>query len=600
VSYLQMAETPLPDLTSAIISVWVKCSGKLVKDEEKIKHPWNEAWFPEDMRKTAGKKEIFYPGLSYYWTITHDGTMNGPPHLWPRPPGGDTLLGHALVENGYLDDFVPFITFGDPNLSYDRVEWKKKTLRTDMYILQLGGRGVATDVICQFPESVGAEQGIVPPSMIGVHKGKLRIILQTKDKADLKGYAWAVAKSDRIRVQTPYVGLPPDPRQAWAYVDVLNLYPRLTSIFSGQNFFYEDVSVQYACQHPETFVMDTDVDIADGKWHHILLSFDLNGTVNTEATGPAGLAPWPGPFGQYSGPNGDRDVNRLPFPESGAPNEDTGEFGVADGGTISSTCKAWLAVDDKLITGRNLNHSGAWDELKGKKGETGQTGEALLLGLEAENPNAILPPNAFLAPFGECREGLTTSLTRWERFYRTHLGGWTGPAAIIEESEEMRRYDHPRPKYQFSPSALPVKGHPIGIPAGEHFIDHNGHIYMAELQIWANKTLDVTEEENRRLFIKKDKDDNLIPVGPRISNEKLGRPEIRLRGTGNWKHGYNTGTIGVRLVAEGTPEQKKEKINEGQFEPEGQIDRHRPDPMIEAEKPPEASASSFSADEAAE
>ena len=211
----------------------------------------------------------------------------------------------------------------------------------------------------------------------------------------------------------------------------------------------------------------------------------------------------------------------------------------------------------------------------------GKTGKALLEGLDKQ---AILPPSAFLAPFKEIRTQMTTSLTLWERFYRTELGGFTGPACKIEDTGEKRRYDHDRPEYEFTPEALPTAGFPVCIPAGEKMVDYNQNIILAELQIWADQSLDVSDESNRRLFIKENDKGELVPASMRKAAEKLGKPHVKLHGTSNWKKGYNTGTLGVRIIGEGTPDERKEKIEEGQFTPTGQIDRYKPDPKLEAKK----------------
>jgi hypothetical protein len=374
--------------------------------------------------------------------------------------------------------------------------------------------------------------------------------------------------------------------------------------------------MQECGQHPETFIMDTGVRVNDGKWHHVVVCFSFSGEAATaptntgggtgatappapgtspppqsgnssasgaifsQATGPAGTPPYPGTYGQYSGPKGEFEFGGLTNP--GAPYEEVGKYGPADGGEIKSACRAWIAIDGKTLKGKALNHSGAWNTLLGKNG-----GQKLI---DALHPHAILPPNAFLAPMAEVRSQMMTSGTQWERDYRTLLGGATGPAAIIGVTHEKRQQDYDRPVYDYTPTALPTFGMPISIPAGVGFgspkdgsaTDWNEETEMAELQIWANKTIDLDVPKNILLFITKDGEPE---VNFKAVEKVLGKPEIRLHGSGNWKNGNNTGTLGYKITGSGRT-RKKKKIPEGQFKFKGKIDRKLPDPEIKDYKPP--------------
>jgi len=619
-SFLEMKKAPLPDMTSGIISFWVKCQGGGKPD------PWKPEWTPPKIEtELKPNQQLALSGGSYWEILTVSGGQFGQPHLFPYPPGpyASQSVFQAEPPATFKNNFLPFITFGDPELPYKRVEWKLREIESKLF--HFGPPRVGFwSLHSQFPEMAGGdgEKGIVPPSMIGLYTGAfkgegdavgeysercLRIILQTKNYAQVKGYAWAQSKAAQVPVLTPIgdpkFGLPLDPARflpnvhAWVdfYIaETLTGEPRPD--YRGEAIWYEDVSMLEFGQHPEAFVMDTGIDVGDGEWHHVLISFDLSGgaasspsssgggsggsnlgspptdgssgstgAVNAEALGPAGRAPLPGPYGQYSG-WGPADV-------TAPPREDVGKYGYAEDGKIDSKCRAWVAIDGKNLTGKRLNHSWAWRHCERTTSKSGKTGKAVLATLDK---NAILPPNAFWAPLREIRECMVTSLTRWERFYRTHLGGVTGPAAIISPSNEPRRLDYNRPNYEFTPGPLPVAGMPIGIPVSNTIKNMGEVVFMAELQIWANKSLDTSKMDNVRLFLTEKGE-------PEVSYKKvervLGKPEIRLHGTENWKSGKNTGSTGARTVGSGGM-RKKEMIAAGQFEPDGTIKRHLPDPVL--------------------
>jgi len=599
-SYLEMESAPLPDLTSAVISLWFRAGSGGPGDS------FPDSWQPEHLDSILGTNETAYGGASYWPTGIAQIVS---PIVFTYPFGAGTT---------FKDGVAPLICFGDPAIPYDRVEWQKRSIGAPIW--QFGKGNVPQTLVAQYPVVVSADIGIVPPSYIGVRGGKLRIVLQTRNKARYTGCAWAQSNSETVTVMTPLVGdvrlhpaLAPGVPSGWR--DFGADYGQ----YRGYNFWYDDVSRLECAQHPEAFVMDVDVFVGDNKWHHLLLSFDLGGgdpldptplqpggggdatdtgggdgggggddtgggggddaplslggMVNASATGPAGYPPHPGTYGQYSGSNGEYALNPISNDPriSGAPFEDCGVYGYADGGTITSACRAWVAVDGKNIKGKSLNHAGAWNELVQKGGQ------ALL---DTLDPNAILPPNAFLIPFAEIRSSMTTSKTAWEREYRTILGKFTGPACRISVTSEPRRLDYARPSYEFTPGPLPVGGQPIAIPAGKMFGEDkwNTHVYTAELQIWANKTIDTSVKSNIELFIT---DEGEAEVNFRKVEAVLGKPEIRLHGSGNWKKGRNTGSTGYT-----TDDNDKRSPNEaGQFDPVDKIIRHYPDPKIPVADP---------------
>lgn len=115
-------------------------------------------------------------------------------------------------------------------------------------------------------------------------------------------------------------------------------------------------------------------------------------------------------------------------------------------------------------------------------------------------------------------------------------------------------------------------------------------IEVAELQIFADLTLDTSVESNRRAFIDFiDAGKNFLrPVDPKKTEELLGvRPHILLHTQSNWQQGRNTGSIGLKRnppPAEGNEIIEDEIIEAGQFEPNGIINKWMPDPVLHADE----------------
>jgi hypothetical protein len=148
----------------------------------------------------------------------------------------------------------------------------------------------------------------------------------------------------------------------------------------------------------------------------------------------------------------------------------------------------------------------------------------------------------------------------------------------------------------FGPNSVP--SNPVQTPgplsANRAIDDHGGteaiqpikNVELADLQIFTGVTLDTSVDSNRRAFV----DANGLPVPPAAtavvvepgappstvvggSIELLGKkPEIVLRGSGNWIGGRNTGTLGM--------DNNGTLIPSGQFVPTGRIIRYVPDPQL--------------------
>jgi len=160
---------------------------------------------------------------------------------------------------------------------------------------------------------------------------------------------------------------------------------------------------------------------------------------------------------------------------------------------------------------------------------------------------------------------------------------YTGSAGQIAYSYQAARYDDrtmipvgPVPSYSLGNMSVPAGD--IGMPSHGKYVDKIRHCEMAEFQLFTGKTLDTSEESNRRLFLDFKRDANgtvipdgdgnarLKPVKPAIAEEKLGRPDINMNGSTKWIKGTNKGSG-------------------GSFKPIGEIKKYKPDPAI---RPPAA------------
>jgi hypothetical protein len=302
----------------------------------------------------------------------------------------------------------------------------------------------------------------------------------------------------------------------------------------------------------------------DGAWHHLLFSFDISGSVTS--TQPADT------------------INGRP--------------------ATTTTCKAWLAVDDKNYTGMALQRrlklpDGLIAPMLPGVPSSGVIpfGPVTSYSRDSFTPalgeNAILPQNVWVRGFtGNPRTGLpryvsTTSISSgsyyvpagdfnalewtgliWPLYADKAPGKWLPTLTPARPTVPDPATTLDLPTYSCSGFMLPTADQPIGIPASKTHLEHNTGLEMAELQIWANQTLDTGIPENRRLFI----DVDGKPTSMSVAEKVLGMPDIKLHGTGNWKKGKNTGKTGYD--DEGQP------IAAGQFEPTGSIEKFLPDPEL--------------------
>jgi hypothetical protein len=425
---------------------------------------------------------------------------------------------------------------------------------------------------------------MIPQSFIGVDKdGYLTICLQTNTKATYKGYAYMLKKITEMYASATTLVFQGPP---YHYTQIGFPFPdgswvETKGYWNGYQFEYEDISDKIMGAQPEVFIIGgapAGFDLTggprvnDGAWHHLLFSFDISGPVHSEQPS----APPPNPDGSSGGP--------TPPP------------------IITTRCKAWLAVDDKNYTDMALQRKplvhdgfmapllpGVGTDVIGHGPTTSYGRQQLSLG-----PNDILPLNAWLHGFiGNPKDALLQFASNtpiqevgnafvpkgnfnalawagslWPQYGNgVAPGDWlpvlVPPRPTVPDPKTLDVPTYDCPKFN-----LPVQGFPIGIPASTHHIQHNTGVEMAEFQIWANRTLDTGDVSKRRLFI----DSKGKPVPPRKAADVLGKPDILLHGTGNWKNGRNTGSTGVNN--DGSIK------DSGQFDHIARIEKYLPDPQL--------------------
>jgi hypothetical protein len=600
-SYLEMVSSPLPDMSSGIISVWFR-------DPTLSPAPAADTW-PVPVPPDAFSYIDAHPFETMFWNA----------YGMPIPSFGRYILYPALVTLPYpppfqTDTMHMLLTFGNPNQSYDYCPWNLQYPSVIPYVVYTGSPvpGVGWDPAVwpapyapYFYYLYGGDMGkftvanyrladapqsytdIVPQSFIGVDKdGYIKICLQTKNKADYTGYAYQLDQITNIMATATNLGPAPT-----GTTPPLQIWP---GYWDGYQFKHKDVSNQVMAAAPECFMIGSGGfninDAGEGPrvfgpgWHHLLFSFQINGAVEEDQL--------------------ETDVtNNLPYVSH-----------------FSTGCKAWLALDDVNYKGSALQKAypipmgpfglpllpGQGGQLGGVYGTTHVFPRRYFPGL---GDNDIVPQNAWLyGGSGTPRSGIvqtyitSAGISNGLAPFGSPAGdfqalNWTGllatsyygAAAVIplnpprpDIPDPMAYYDPP--SYRGGPFVLPTSGFPIGIPAQERHLKHNTGLEMAELQIWANKTLDTNNLQMRRLFLDypKDEDGNpdtskpLQPVNPSVAAKVLGEPDILLHGTNNWKAGRNTGLAGFSIDKLGNTVINKA----GQFQPVAAIEKFLPDPKL--------------------
>lgn len=595
-SYLEMIASALPDMKSGIISVWFR-------DPTLNPAPAEDIW-PLPMPPDTLAYADAHPFEALFWNA----------YGIPIPQFGRLLLFPAPVTLPYppplqTNRMHMLLTFGNPNQSYDYCQWEVEYPDVLQFVhytssgvpgigfqpehwpppyapyyFYLYGGDMGKFTVANYKISNPRPQAnIVPQSFIGVDKdGYITICLQTKTKADYKGYAYQLDEITNIMATATFTGDSPTGPPPLV---------RVPGYWDGYQFKHKDISNQVMAAAPECFIIGSGPpninDAGQGPrvfgkgWHHLLLSFNIDGEVREAQLEQS-------------------ETFHIPYiPE------------------FSTSCQAWLAVDDFNYTGTALQK--AYLIHQGDFGLPLLPGQGTNLGggtthvfarryFGTLGDNDIIPQNAWLyGATGTPRSGIVQTYISSAGISDGIAPGppagdfqslnWTGPLATAfygaaapvpldpprpDIEDPMTYYDPP--SYQAGPFVLPTKGFPIGIPAQQRHLKHNTGIEMAELQIWANKTLDTGDEKMRRLFLDYPKDENgkpdttkpLEPVKPAAAAKVLGEPDILLHGTDDWKRGRNTGKLGFTTDGRGN-----RIINEaGQFQPIAKIEQFLPDPKL--------------------
>jgi hypothetical protein len=590
-SFLEMLSAPLPNMNKGIISLWFRDARKNPSPEAEpwpsgVWTPGTDSMIPPDVVKVAQQEEfshnVFYWN-SYGMNISGGGVtlpIFGPAAvMMPAPPPDITTEMHMML------------TFGNPQQSHDYCQWTTKiadVIEGVVYVPMLVS-GPQWSVPAQPPpyapwimaygkfkpamfvlDEPAPRSDFVPQSFIGMDgNGNLTICLQTDTKADYKGYAFQLDKVSEIWATATYYVAPPVGGGSPGH------WVKVPGYWDGYEFGYTDVSDKVMGAHPETFIIGGPPGafesggippIRDGGWHHLLFSFDISGAVTLS----------------------------IPSLLSG---------GVRPPPIVKTTCQAWLALDGKNYKGTALQHRIPIHDgfqlplLPGMGTDTlgfGPVTTAIRANIGLGDDNDILPRNCWLIPFrGNPKDGLlrfASTAGLWGAASSELISQgdynyfvWTGsiwplyglPGATDWRGElrpprpstpDPKSFDNPT--YRGSDFNIPVAGWPIGVPVSGRHLKHNTGIEMAELQIWANQTIDTGDLAKLRLFI----DAKGKPVPPKEAAKELGKPHVMLHGTGNWKAGRNTGSTGTDSSGNRAPR--------GQFVPVSKIEKFMPDPKL--------------------
>jgi hypothetical protein len=191
--------------------------------------------------------------------------------------------------------------------------------------------------------------------------------------------------------------------------------------------------------------------------------------------------------------------------------------------TVKSFCKLWYAFDDENRNGKdNIGHGWVPQDANGIVTQTAK---------DAAFVYTPVPPDPFVTGGNE------------------------------------------NPEYHRAASPMPMNAGPVGLPASAEYVQTIYHCEMAELQFFSDLVFDTNDLSRRRAFV----DADGKPVDPAETETILGqRPAILLHGSGNWKTGYNTGSVGVEIDTNG----EKTSLPGGQFTPVAKIAKYKPEPVL--------------------
>ncbi len=233
---------------------------------------------------------------------------------------------------------------------------------------------------------------------------------------------------------------------------------------------------------PDYFEPSLDIRVAKNVWHHFIISFDL--TKKTKGIGTLTTQTEGAGCASLSAGTSTTNIVR----------------------TITEPCKLYIAHNDVNIKGAtklNKDHPLLADSL----GDNGIAPKRAIDAAEQHNTSAT---------GGRAYWGLTNELK-------------------IDTADPVGM-----PSYEYKPGKIRARGRKLGIPVFSDLVDEMFDIELAELQVF-RVVRDTAGLQVRRALIT---DEGKPNRNYAEADALFGKPVLRLRGSGNWKKGKNTGTNG--------------------------------------------------------
>jgi hypothetical protein len=281
------------------------------------------------------------------------------------------------------------------------------------------------------------------------------------------------------------------------------------------------------------------INVSADAWHHVLVSFDLNGDVHASG-----------------------NTYQMKYgPESYPPD-------IIESRSLDSSCQMWIAFDD-------IDYGDGFTD--------------------ADNPRAIVTDNAAATYNAQTNYDFFVNYPlSWQTIGNVPGSGYFYQVDVSGLSTDPPTFDYTADSISANawPVCIPgdpdvadpneplVQVPPSQLPPPRSLTDVRYHVEMAELQIYTDVTVNTEKDTERRLFISADG----TPVNPGAPDKQntamyllRKRPEIMLRGSSAWKRGFNSGSLGVNAQGEVIPG--------GQFKASGTILNYKPSPKAGLEAP---------------
>ena len=428
--------------------------------------------------------------------------------LWFRVPKSSLIACARAATSPQLDRIIPLVTFGTPLKEPDVVQ-KMETwdnwVEYDPFVT--GVVNGLVPVISFTPVSAGDVD--VDPSYLGVSVGQdgLRVGVEGNFQTT------AMATTDGefvISGCTLHYG-DPSPGANPSYDGATTTWVEYATPTGPQAYYFE--------------LPDADADSFAGKWHHLLVSCDLSGSVSTNSSGAT----------------------------------------IAE--NVVSYNRMWVALDDV-----NVNGYDAFPNFVG-----GDDLNAVITDAARHVAGSPSPPQPL--PSAELKPTVVTRTDGSKKFIFGIV-----PLQNEGTADAPATCNVPSVPVSAQPLGLPATAdqvnHVFNVEMAELqiFID-----VTLDTGVESNRRafIDYERDDKGRPIMDKDGNKTLKPVDMSQAEKLLGKkPEVKLHGSSKWKAGKNTGTIGMDYSKD--PPQEKP---DGQFQPTGGINAYKPDPSITQEPP---------------